>query len=242
MEASYHRAANDLGKSLMQWGERIMGDSTVTYDPRIFVCRTSEEARQIILTPEVGLSTNERWERETAYLSEMIIWPDDARLVIDYGCGIGRMMRNTRPSVLGVDISPSMRAHGEAYLTMDGARARDDRTACGFISPDCLELLIERGLRAQGAMAIWTLQHTLDPRACIRTIFNALLPGAPFYVVDRGRLIPALQDGNFAWVSDGVDIGQAVEAGGFVLVHEEPMPTTLCAAGAWFRAYERAAI
>lgn len=204
------------------------------YDPRIFTCRTTEEARQIILMPEAGLSTNERWERETRWLAEMIQWPEGARLVIDYGCGVGRMMRASRPAVIGVDISPSMRAQGEGY--MEHARQN-----CGFVPPECLELMVERGLRAQGAMAIWSLQHMARPDEAIRLVFNALLPGAPFYVVNREhRCVPAARDGHFIWVHDGVDIGERLESGGFVLAHDEPMPETLCAPGAWFRRYERA--
>jgi SAM-dependent methyltransferase len=206
------------------------------YAPRVFECRTTEEARAIILMDEVGLNPNERWKRETPYLADLMEWPENTRIVIDYGCGIGRMMTAIRPSVLGVDFQASMRAQGEAYLM------HEDRKACGFVSPECLELLIERGFRAHGAMAVWSLQHILQPEPAIRQIFNALPPGAPFYVVNRdNRAIPVLtESGRLLWANDGVNIPEKLEAGGFVLVHEEPMPTTLCEAGAWFRKYERA--
>jgi len=211
-----------------------MGES-VTYDPRIFVCRTTEEARAVILNDEAGLNTNERWKRETPYLAQLMEWPENTRIVIDYGCGIGRMANAIRPEVLGVDFSPSMRAQGEAYLM------HEDRLGSGFVSPECLELLIQRGFRAQGAMAVWSLQHVLKPEEAIRQIFNALPPGAPFYVVNRdNRAVPVLVDGHLRWANDGIDIKASVESGGFVMVHEEPMPETLCAPGAWFRRYERA--
>jgi len=201
----------------------------------VFLCRTAEQARSIILTPEADLNTNQRWDRETAYLIDRIEWRDDDRLIIDYGCGIGRMMKPSIPTVLGVDISPTMRAHGVGYL--------QDRHDCAFVSPECMQLLIERGLRAQGAMAIWSLQHVLDPDATIRLLFNALVVGSSLYVVNRdNRYVPARNDGDFTWVNDGVDIGERLESGGFVLVHDEPMPLTLCAEGAWFRRYERSAI
>lgn len=219
-----------------------MGE-TYDYDASVFVCATSEEAQSVILQPEIvlppdhsagmWLTTKERWQRETAYLAETIEWPDDTRLVIDYGCGIGRMMKVTAPATIGVDISPSMRAQGEEYLLR--------RQDCGFVSPGLFGLLIERGLRAQGAMAIWSLQHVLSPTDVIRSIFNALLPGAPFYVINRdNRVVPAMPDGRLAWVNDGVSITEAMESGGFMLVHEHPMPETLCYPGAWFRKYERA--
>jgi SAM-dependent methyltransferase len=211
--------------------------SAAAYYPSVFNCPNTEVARAIILTPENGLSTNERWERETSYLSEMIEWPADARLILDYGCGIGRMMKATADrAVLGVDISPTMRAHGVGYL-----RDRDDYA---FVSPTYFETLIERGLRAQGAMAIWSLQHVLSPSDVIRQVFNALLPGAPFYVVNREtRYVPKSRDeGIFAWFDDGINIGDCLESGGFVLVQSNAMPETLCAPGAWLRRYERATI
>jgi len=219
---------------MAELGKDLMGDS-ITYDPRVFVCRTTEEARATILHEEVGLTTNERWKRETSYLAELIEWPENTRIVIDYGCGIGRMMNAVSPAVLGVDFSPSMRAQGEAYLM------HEERRECGFVSPELLCLLVERGFRAQGAMAVWSLQHMLDPHEAIRHVFNALPPGAPFYVVNRdNRCVPGLRDGNLLWVNDGIDVWAALESGGFVMVHEEPMPDTLCAPGAWFRRYERA--
>ena len=214
-----------------------MEDELVSvYDPRIFICSTTEQARQIILMPEAGLTTNERWQRETQFLREMIEWPENTRLLIDYGCGIGRMAKVFAPAVLGVDLMPSMRAQGEGELE----RVRAD---CGFVSPRCFELLVERGLRAQGAMAIWSLQHMAHPDQDVRLLFNALPPGAPFYVVNREqRCVPASQGGRIVWVDDGIDIHNVIEDGGFVLTREEPMPETLCAPGAWFRRYERGAL
>jgi hypothetical protein len=214
-----------------------MGDGELTYDPRIFMCRTPEEARAVILNGgDGGLTTNERWERETAFLSELINWLPNTRLVIDYGCGIGRMMRVMPVPCLGVDISPSMRGQGEAYLM------QDNRHDVGFVSPGCLDILLERGLRAQGALAVWALQHVLDPDYCIRQIFNAITPGSPFYVVNQDRRwVPAARDGHFQWIDDTIDIWERIEDGGFVLVHEEPMPDTLVNRGSsWFRKYERA--
>lgn len=215
--------------------ERVQQE-TAEYAPRIFECRTTEEARACILNDEAGLNTNERWKRETPYLADLMEWPENTRVVIDYGCGIGRMMAAIQPAVLGVDFQASMRAQGEAYLM------NEDRKSCGFVSPECLELLIERGFRAQGAMAVWSLQHILQPEIAIRHLFNALVPGAPLYVVNRdNRAVPVLTNhGRLLWANDGVSIYDKLQDGGFVLEHEEPMPETLCVEGAWFRRYVRA--
>jgi SAM-dependent methyltransferase len=206
----------------------------LTYDPRLFFCRDSEAARSIILTPEAGLTTNDRWERETAWLADRLAFSDDARLVIDYGCGIGRIAKVLPMPVLGVDISATMRAQAIAYV---------QRNDVGIVSPFMMQTLIERGLRASGAIAVWSLQHVAAPEVDIRLLFNALLPSAPLYLINRqSRYVPVSRGEEYGFVNDGKDIGALMEEGGFVLVHDEPMPETLCAPGAYFRRYERAVL
>ena len=60
------------------------------YCPQVFDQPDLADAKAIILTPEAGLTTDERWERETAFLRPFLeALP--AGLAIDYGCGIGRL-------------------------------------------------------------------------------------------------------------------------------------------------------
>ena len=65
----------------------------LTYHPAVFHVNDIAQAMAVIMTPE-GSTTAERWEIETPYLADLIaqeltITPDT--LLLDYGCGIGRL-------------------------------------------------------------------------------------------------------------------------------------------------------
>ena len=67
-----------------------------TYQPQIFEVNDLEAVMQIILTPERGITTRERWEYETPYLVDEIGRARDLdgnSCVLDYGCGIGRIAK-----------------------------------------------------------------------------------------------------------------------------------------------------
>jgi len=173
----------------------------VTYNPEIFDVRNISEARKIILTGE-GSTTDERWETETPHLvdqisNSMAISPES--ILIDYGCGIGRLARELIQRhgchVIGVDISHSMRALSVDYV-------RSDRfLSC---SPEMLDLLVKYGLVADGAISIWVLQHCLKPSEDIERIHRALKPGANVFILNNiHRAIPTREK---AWVNDGIDI------------------------------------
>jgi SAM-dependent methyltransferase len=92
--------------------------SEPVYRPEIFNPSSVDDARRIILTPEPGLSTDERWDRETPYLADRLVetmMPDESSLVLDFGCGIGRLAKavieRSGCTVIGVDISARMRAY-----------------------------------------------------------------------------------------------------------------------------------
>ena len=70
---------------------------------------------RIILTPEDGMSSVHRWKTETPYLMSLIEKHIvNGATVLDYGCGIGRLAKplieKHSCDVIGVDISPNMRA------------------------------------------------------------------------------------------------------------------------------------
>ena len=63
-----------------------------TYNSGVFDVANLDEARRIILTPEGGLSTHERWESETPYLVGLVaenLQLTAGSVVVDYGCGFG---------------------------------------------------------------------------------------------------------------------------------------------------------
>ena len=193
------------------------------YAPEVFVNNSIAEAKAIILTPEQGLSPEERWQRETQWLAGQISFCHQD-LVIDYGCGVGRLAKLFIANpVLGVDISPTMRANAETYV---------GRPSFGAVCPSMLQSLIESGTRARGAIAAWVFQHCADPEYDIRLLAGALTPGSTLWVLNRHhRAVPATNGQEYRWVDDGLDIFAmlsqwAERIGGVAL------PEALCSPGA----------
>lgn len=186
----------------------------LTYNPTVFQANNLAEAMSIIMTPE-GSTTAERWETETPYVADLIaehfsIGADS--LVLDYGCGIGRvaheLIKRHGCRVVGVDISPSMRALSVVYT-------RSDRfMAC---SHEMLEGLVARGLRFDAALSIWVLQHCAWPAQDIARIRAALRADGKLFVINGvNRSVPTAEQG---WINDGLDI-KTMLAGEFQPVHE----------------------
>lgn len=167
------------------------------YSPAIFNVADIAHAKSVILTPE-DHATDVRWEKETPYLLSLIeqsIPLTDESVVLDYGCGIGRMSKALIErfgcSVVGVDISKSMRELARDYV------ASDRFTVC---APD--ELVMPYG-GFDAAIAIWVLQHCFDPVAAIDMIAASLKSRGHLFVVnDHHRIVPCRE----GWISDGKDV------------------------------------
>jgi SAM-dependent methyltransferase len=159
-----------------------------TYDASVFDVRDIEAAKRIILTPE-NSTTQERWAVETPYMAELIathIPLDRETVLLDYGCGIGRMSKalieRARCKVVGADISASMRALAVPYV------ASPRFSVC---APD---ELLRRPKSVSAAIAVWVLQHCENPAEDIRRIHRAMKPGARLFVADSfERVIPAAE-------------------------------------------------
>lgn len=198
---------------------------TGTYEPRVFDAPNIAQARRIILTAE-GSGTEERWAKETPYLAEMIgrtlkLKPET--VLLDYGCGIGRLAKELiakyRCRVIGVDISASMRGFAATYVESDRF------VAC---APAMLDMLIERGLACDAAFTVWVLQHCERPADDIARIKRALKPASPLLVVNNiHRAVPMLErklgpmGATVAgtWANDGIDV-KALVAREFALQDE----------------------
>ena len=173
----------------------------LTYNANIFDVRNIDEARRIILTDE-GSTTDERWNSETPYLADAIhqtlhITPET--VLIDYGCGIGRMAKELIQRhgcrVIGVDISNNMRALAPSYVQSSRF------LAC---SPEMLDAMVARNFVADAAISIWVLQHCLKPAEDIERIHRALVPGGGLFVLNNlYRAVPTREQ---AWANDGLDI------------------------------------
>jgi cyclopropane fatty-acyl-phospholipid synthase-like methyltransferase len=174
----------------------------LTHNPAIFESPDLEAARRIILTSEGDRSTDSRWEQETPYLAELLgrelaLGPNS--LVVDYGCGVGRMAKALIERfgcvVLGVDSSERMRSLAPSYV---------ESAAFSVVSRRMLQALSSSGLRADAAISVWVLQHCMDPREDIGLLREALKPGAPLGLVNnKGRAVPTVER---RWADDGADV------------------------------------
>jgi trans-aconitate methyltransferase len=175
-----------------------------TYSPDVFNVGDMNQAKRIILTTEGALTTDQRWQTETPYLLSLIeknIPLNADSVVLDYGCGVGRMSKALIDrfgcSVIGVDISPSMRALAASYVGSPR-----------FMS--CApEMLSKLGVKADAALAIWVLQHCREPADDIGRLFGALQCGGSLFVLnERYRCVPT----QAGWVDDGQDVFEMIEA------------------------------
>lgn len=169
------------------------------YNPAVFNVGDIQHAKSIILTKEGARSTEERWRTETPYLMSLIdqhLGISSDSVVLDYGCGIGRMSKALIEKygcrVVGVDISPSMRALAAAYVSSDK-----------FFS--CAPEMLSLGIKFDEAIAVWVLQHCYQVEDDITRIYKSLNPGSGFFVVnDHNRLVPTKINGG--WINDGKDV------------------------------------
>ena len=193
-----------------------------TYDASVFDVTDVAAAKRIILTPE-NSTTEERWAVETPYLAELIsnhIPIDRDTVLLDYGCGIGRMSKalieRARCKVVGVDISASMRALAVPYVSSP----RFSVCAPGDVQ--------RRPKSVSAAIAIWVLQHCESPAEDIGRIHRAMKPGARLFVADSfERVIPGTEKQLFTspprivrkWVKDDVNVRALLDRS-FALVTE----------------------
>ena len=181
--------------------------TAANYQPQVFDVGDLEQARRIILTPEVGTTTEERWLTETPWLADRILehFPlAENHLVIDFGCGVGRLAKaliaRTGCWVIGVDMSASMRQLAPGYV---------GSAKFSVISPPVLDLLTARGVRAELALSIWVLQHVARPHDDIGRLQRVLVPGGGVFIANNKRRAVPTDRG---WAHDGIDIDAMLAA------------------------------
>jgi SAM-dependent methyltransferase len=181
------------------------------YYPEVFNTPNLELAKAIILTNEgPGADTETRWAVETPYVLELIhetIGLRSDMVVLDYGCGIGRMAKAMIDAsgcfVIGLDTSTQMRALAVDYVQSERFIA---------VSPEQFDCLMDAGLRVNAAISVWVLQHCFAPGDDIARIRGGLaVSGRAFILNMSQRAVPAVLDeapeGNgFAWLPDDADV------------------------------------
>jgi SAM-dependent methyltransferase len=197
------------------------------YFPDVYNVADEKSARQIILTNDgEGADTATRWAAETPYLIELFqstLNLTAHSLVLDYGCGIGRLSKAIIDafgcSVIGVDASASMRKLAPDYVGSDRFTT---------VAPAQFDTLVAAGLRVHAAIAVWVLQHCFSPGDDIARIRRSLVPAGSFWVMNMSeRAVPAVREGmevheGFCWVSDGIDVPALLRAEFDVVAAGEP--------------------
>jgi autotransporter strand-loop-strand O-heptosyltransferase len=172
-----------------------------SYNSGVFEVANMDDARRIILTPEGGLTTEERWESETPYLARLVaenLKLSTRSVVVDYGCGVGRLARELISGygcrVVGVDISANMRSLAERYV------GSDNFSTC---APEGLDFFGEAF--ADAALAVWVLQHCPRVDQDLERIRRSLKTNGQLVVVNENhRCLPTTH----GWMSDGLDLEQ----------------------------------
>jgi cyclopropane fatty-acyl-phospholipid synthase-like methyltransferase len=136
-------------------------------------------------------------------LSEKLQLQSDM-VVLDYGCGIGRLAKTIIDAancrVIGIDISERMRRLAEDYVQSDRFVA---------VSPSQFDAMVSAGVRAHAAIAIWVLQHCLKPAEDIARIRAGLATDGKVFVLNMPkRAVPVTAEagGLFFWAEDSIDI------------------------------------
>jgi SAM-dependent methyltransferase len=179
----------------------LAADGSPVYWPGIFEAKNLENAKEIALTPEKSMSTDERWDRETTYTVDLIaqhVPLGPQHRVFDFGCGAGRMSRALIErfgcEVVGIDQSRGMREQAVAYV---------GSPKFTVVSPQEFDAMVVAGYQAHFALACWSIQHCMHPAEQVARVANGLGMDAPFLLINSLlRLIPT----NLGWRSDGEDV------------------------------------
>lgn len=188
------------------------------YDPKIFDRDLIEDAKRIILTVPPDM-LEDYWKRATVATADLILdglKPTPDSVLLDFGCGIGRLAKEIIGrigcTIIGVDISASMRRQAIEHV---------DSERFSVLSADVFGRLAADGVTLfSGAYSVVVLQHTLDPEAEIRRIAATCAAEAPVLIYNHAqRLVPT----NKGWASDGKDVGKlAAEIFRFLREYELP--------------------
>lgn len=183
----------------------------VAYDPARFIdIETVEEAAHIIVTPTEGMTVKQRWDEETpALIALMEPYINQGDLVLDYGCGIGRLskplIQKLDCRVVGVDISPNMRALATSLV---------DSAAFIACDPSMFDLIFfGQANKFNAVIAVWALQHCIDLRDALNRIAYVLKPEGKLFVVNNHTRCLPVEGGE--WADDGIDVNEMILDHGF---------------------------
>ena len=189
----------------MDSGEEV----SFCYCPEVFTNIIDlEHAKRVILTKEGALSSELRWDVETKFTIDTLLSLaaiDAQSLVLDYGCGVGRLAKalieRVGCSVVGVDMSPRMRSLAIDYV------------GSPRFSVYASEQIVD--MRFDYAVAAWVLQHCLRPDMDVDLIARVLKPEARFLVLEGfSRCVPVTVSGKLdegvLWMRDDANVRELI--------------------------------
>ena len=207
----------------------------VAYDPGRYIdIETVDEAVNIITTETEGMTAQQRWENETPALMAIIErFIVRESMVLDYGCGIGRLAKplinKLGCRVVGVDISANMRALAASCVDSPWFCAMDPLMFDELMVPN------DDGYvhwpMFDAAVSVWALQHCVDLDAVIRRLSSVVKARGHLFVVNnKGRCIP-VEGGE--WADDGIDIEAMIKSSGFSEIEQGKLDEQI--APGWMR-------
>jgi SAM-dependent methyltransferase len=175
--------------------------SPVEYSAEVFETPDLDAAKSIILNAAPDMTTEQRWEVETASIVLELghsLGLDQRSTILDYGCGVGRLAKGIIDrygcTVLGVDISAAMRELAPRYVNSDRFSVCD---------PETLDAMVSQGFRTRHACACWVLQHCKDPQEDVARISATMENGGRLFVLNSDyRWVPT----GAGWKADTVSV------------------------------------
>lgn len=158
----------------------------IKYNPDFFNPVDLEDAKRIVLGHGIS-ETPGKWEIETDWNCKLFKtrkFLNKDSIVLDWGVGIGRLSKMIIDTfgckVVGVDINSKMLGYATDFVGSDL-----------FSTMTVEEFKTTNTTKFTNAIAVWALQHSIDPVSDIITIKNSLTLDAEIFVFEeRGSCIP----------------------------------------------------
>ena len=174
-------------------------------DHPLFKPTNLEQAKDMSVGDCKGLSMQQRWDEETPVFAKAILrWipgpEQDNALLLDYGCGPGRLARtildeNAGVRVIGLDNSEEMLHQARSYVGGD----EDAINRFATTLPEWLEHEVTKN-SLDGCYLVYCLQHmpAIEIRDALERIWTFLKDdGFLFYCSSENRMAVRFDDGGF---------------------------------------------
>jgi ubiquinone/menaquinone biosynthesis C-methylase UbiE len=176
------------------------------YNPNLFTPLDLNHAKDIVITPDpVDPNKFENFTNEAIKIITNANIINETSCVVDFGCGMGRMSKaivdTFNCEVIGVDLNLPMLKLATMYVNNP-----NKFVTCNSIDKDD---------SIDVCLAMFVIQHVLDPKLEIKKIADILKPNGYFILLNETnlRLVPGGQaeDKSIVWFTDGFDIYPEVE-------------------------------